>query len=257
MNGSGPGLFEAVIESWRLVIGNAAALARVALVPFLLFMALHRLGETFRPEGMAILAWDLLFTTLAAVPAVMLLMPWYRQLLAPSDPSLGSRPTMWWSIVLMLRWMGLDMMFFAALAPIAAISIRTMTTAVESAPENSGIVVFYFATFIISAYLFYGRMGLALPAAAAESDHSYRRSWTETGNNGWRIGFAILLCWLSIQIPVDILRQPLAVENPTLAAQYLDAALGALFRTVNELLGAAVFAQFYLARRARPSEDED
>ena len=30
MKGSGPGLFEAVIESWRLVIGNARALARLA-----------------------------------------------------------------------------------------------------------------------------------------------------------------------------------------------------------------------------------
>ena len=85
MNGSGPGLFEAVIESWRLVIGNAVALARIALLPFLLFIALHRLGTTFKPEGMAILAWDLLFTILAAAPAAMLLMPWYRHLLASGE----------------------------------------------------------------------------------------------------------------------------------------------------------------------------
>ena len=59
MNKSGPGLFEAVIESWRLVIANAGALARIALVPFLLFIALHRLEATFEPEGMAILIWAL------------------------------------------------------------------------------------------------------------------------------------------------------------------------------------------------------
>ena len=51
MNGSGPGLIEAVIESWRLVIGNAGSLARVALVPFLIFIALNRLESAFMPEG--------------------------------------------------------------------------------------------------------------------------------------------------------------------------------------------------------------
>jgi hypothetical protein len=115
MNGSGPGLFEAVIESWRLVIGNAGALARIALIPFLLFIALHRLELAFEPEGMAILAWDLLFTILAAVPAVMLLMPWYRRLLAAADPAMQARPAMWWSVVLMLRWAGLDILFFAGM----------------------------------------------------------------------------------------------------------------------------------------------
>jgi hypothetical protein len=256
MNKSGPGLFEAVIESWRLVIGNAGAIARIALIPFLLFIALHRLEATFEPEGMAILGWNLLFTILAAVPAAMLLMPWYRRLLAAGDPAMKERPAMWWSVVLMLRWVGLDIMFFAALAPIAAISLQTTAAGAETAPGSPGIVIFYFATFIISAYLFYGRMGLALPAAAAEADHGYRRSWAATGAIGWRIGLAIVLCWLSINIPIEMLREPLAVDDPTLAMQYLDAALGALFRTVNELLGAAVFAQFYLARTAPPLEGE-
>ena len=256
MNKSGPGLFEAVIESWRLVIANAGALVRIALVPFILFVALHRLEAAFKPEGMAILAWNLLFTILAAVPAVMLLMPWYRRLLAAADPAMKARPAMWWSVVLMLRWVGLDIMFFAALAPIAAISLQTMAAGAEPASANSGIVIFYFATFIISAYLIYGRMGLALPAVAAEADHGYQRSWAATGASGWRIGLAIVLCWLSINIPIEMLREPLAVENPTLAIQYLDAALGAAFRTVNELLGAAVFAQFYLARKAPPLEGE-
>ncbi len=256
MNGSGPGLFQAVIESWRLVIGNAAMLARIALVPFLIFVALNRLEAAFKPEGTAILAWSLLFTILAAPPAIMLLMPWFRQLLAASDPAMAAPPAMWWSIVLMLRWVGLDIMFFMALAPIAAVSIQMMTAGGEPAPGNSGIVVFYVATFVISAYMFYGRMGLALPAAAAESDHSYRRSWAATGNSGWRIGFAVILCLLSVQIPIDSLRAPLAVENPTLAMQYIDAVLGAIFRILNELLSAAVFAQFYLARAAGPAEDE-
>ena len=256
MNGSGPGLFEAVIESWRLVIGNAGALARIALIPFLLFIALHRLELAFEPEGMAILAWDLLFTILAAVPAVMLLMPWYRRLLAAADPAMQARPAMWWSVVLMLRWAGLDILFFAGMGPVMAMSIQVVAAAGEPAPRLD-IFIFYWAMLVMGSYLFYGRMGLALPAAAAESDHSYRRSWAMTRDNGWRIGFAIILCWLPIQFLIETLRGPLAVEDPTLAMQYLDAALGGLLRTVNELLVTAVYVQFYLARTAGPEYGED
>ena len=97
MNGSGPRLFEAVIESWRLVIGNTAALARTALLPLVIFIALERLDSAFRPEGAAILAWQLLLTILAAPPAVMLLMPWYRRLLTAADPAMAARPATWWS----------------------------------------------------------------------------------------------------------------------------------------------------------------
>lgn len=255
MNGSGPGLFEAVIESWRLVIGNAAALARIALVPFLLFVALHRLEAAFEPEGMATLAWHLLFTVLAAVPAVMLLMPWYRRLLTVADPSMEPRPATWWSFVLMLRWMGLDVLFFAGMAPVMAMSVQAIAAGGEPVPRLD-IFVFYWTMLIMGSYLFYGRMGLALPAAAAESDHSYGRSWAMTRDNGWRIGFAVLLCWLPLQLLIGTLREPLATENPTLAIQYLDAALGALLRTVNELLVTAVYVQFYLARTAPPLEGE-
>lgn len=253
MNGSGPRLFEAVIESWRLVIGNAASLARIALVPFLLFVALHRLEGAFKPEGMAILAWDLLFTILAAGPAVMLLMPWYRRLLAVADPSMEPRPATWWAIVLMLRWVGLDILFFAGMAPVIAMSIQVVAAGGEPVPRLD-IFVFYWTMLVMGSYLFYGRMGMALPAAAAESDHSYRRSWAMTRDNGWRIGFAIILCWLPIQLVIETLRQPLATEDPTLAIQYLDAALGALLRTVNELLVTAVYVQFYLAR-TMPAEE--
>lgn len=256
MTGSGPGLIEAVIESWRLVVGNAAALVRVAAIPFLIFIALNRIEAAFRPEGLAELPWTLLFTILAAVPAVMLLMPWYRQLLAVGDPALSSRPAAWWSIMLMLRWVGLDVMFFAMLAPVTMISIQAIAAGLDSAPRGE-IVLLYFASMALGSYLIYGRMGLVLPAAAAESDHGYHRSWAATGNNGWRIGLAILLCALSVEFPIDILRQPLMVENPTLAMQYLDAALGALYRVVNELLGAAVFTQFYLARMADRGGGED
>jgi len=256
MSSPGPGIFDAVIESWRLVIGNAGALARVAPLPFLIFVALHRLEVAFDPEGMAVLAWSLLFRILAAVPAAMLLMPWYRRLLAAANPGLAAQPTMWWSIVLMLRWVGLEIMFFAALAPITAIWIQTLAAGAEPAPGISGMTIFYVATFIIGVYLFYGRMGLAMPAAAAQTDHSYRHSWATTTAYGRRISVAIILCWLSVQIPVEMLREPLAVEDPTLAMQYLDAALGALFSIVNELLAAAVFAQFYLARTAAPLEGE-
>jgi hypothetical protein len=256
MSNPGPGLFEAVIESWRLVIGNAGALARVALLPFLIFVALHRLEAAFDPEGLGVLVWSLLFRILAAVPAAILLMPWYRRLLVAANPGLASQPAMGWTVILMLRWVGLEIMFFAALTPITAIWIQTLATGAEPAPGVSGMTLFYIATFIIGVYLFYGRMGLAIPAAAAESDHSYRHSWATTAAYGRRISVAIILCWLSIQIPTEMLREPLATDNPTLAIQYLDAALAALFSIVNELLAAAVFAQFYLARTAPPLEGE-
>lgn len=255
MNDSGPGLIEAVIESWRLVISNAGALVRVAAIPFLLFVALNRIEAVFMPEGMGVLAWDLLFTVLAAPPAAMLLMPWYRQLLAAANPAMAARPAMWWSVALMLRWVGLDIMVFSALAPVLAMSIQAVAAGGEAVPRPD-ILFIYLTTIVVGFYLFYGRLGLSVPAAAAESNHSYRRSWVATRENGWRITFAFLLCWMPIQFLIDILRQPLAVENPSLAMQYLDAAQGAFFRIVSELLGAAVFAQFYLARTAAPSEDE-
>ncbi len=255
MNGSGPGLIEAVIESWRLVIGNAAALARIALVPFLLFIALHRLEAAFEPEGMGVLAWQLLFTVLAAPPAVMLLMPWYRRLLTVADPAMTARPAMWWSVALMLRWVGLDIMVLAALAPVTAMSVQAVAAGGEATPRPD-ILFIYLTTIIIGFYLFYGRLGLSVPAAAAESDHRYRRSWTATRETGWRIGFAFLLCWMPIQFLAVILGAPLAVEDPTMAMQYFDAALGATFRVVSELLGAAIFAQFYLAQTAPPLEGE-
>lgn len=255
MNKSGPGLFEAVIESWRLIIANAGALARIAAIPFLLFVALHRLEATFEPEGMAFLAWHLLFTILAGAPAVMLLMPWYRRLLTVADPSMEPRPAAWWSIVLMLRWVGLDILFFAGMAPVMAMSVQVVAVGGEPVPRLD-IFVFYWTMLVMGSYLFYGRMGMALPAAAAESDHSYRRSWAMTRDNGWRIGFAILLCWLPIQLLIETLREPLAMEDPTLAIQYLDAALGALLRTVNELLVTAVYVQFYLAQKAPPLQGE-
>jgi len=256
MNGSGPGLFEAVIESWRLVIGNAAVLARIAFVPFLLFLALHRLEAAYEPEGVeAIMAWSLLFTVLPAVPAVMLLMPWYRMLLKPANPALATRPVTWWSIVLMLRWAGLDTMFFVGMAPVMAMSLQVISAGGDLATRPD-ILVFQLTMIVIGSYLFYGRMGLALPAAAAESDHSYRQSWTMTRDNGWRIGFAIIVCWLPLQFLVSSLREPLVTEDPTLALHYLDAVLGALLRTVNELLVTAVYVQFYLARTAPPLEGE-
>lgn len=257
MNDSGPGLIEAVIESWRLVIGNARDLARIALLPFLIFMALHRLEAAFMPEeGMAILGWNLLFTVLSAFPAAMLLMPWLRGILTARDPALASRPAMWWSVVLMLRWAGLDVMVFAALAPVTALSIRAGLAGAGEAGDLTGLLILFWAIFAFSAYLFYGRMGLSLPAAAAESDHSYRRAWASTAGIGGRIALAVVLCWVSIQIPVDLLREPLQTEDPGAAAQLLDAALAGLFRTVNELLSAAVFAQFYMVANTRPMHGE-
>lgn len=258
MNQSGPNLFEAVIESWRMVFGNAAALVRASILPFFLFLGLHRLEELVRADGVVSgLAWGLVFTVLAAVPAVILLMPWYRQLLAVHAPAMSAEPAPGWALILMLRWAGLDVMFFIAMAPISALMIQSTPQAGESAAGTPGLVIFYYATVVIGAYLVYGRMGLAVPAAAAESDHSYLRSWFATRDIGWRIGFAVLICALSIEIPIGILRAPLAVEDPTLGMQYLDAALNAVFRVVNELLGAAVFVQFYLAGMAGQPEQVD
>ena len=256
MNGSGPGLFEAFIESWRLVIGNAATLARTALIPFLIFIALERLQWAFRPEGEADLAWRLLFVILAAPPAVMLLMPWYRQLLAAADPGLAARPATWWSMVLMLRWLGLDIMFLAVLAPALVITAQVIAAGAEAAPPGQ-IILIHYALVFLGSYLVYGRMGLSLPSAAAEADHGYRHSWAMTGDNGWRIGLAIVLCATSVEFPISILRAPLATENATMAMQYLHAVMGAVSRVTNELLSTAVFAQFYLHLRNNKTEGEE
>ena len=257
MNDSGPGLIDAVLESWRLVLGNARTIVRISLVPFVIFMGLERLEKGVMPaEGMAIMGWTFLFTVLMAVPAAMLLMPWLRLLLSARDLAMASRPAAGWSVVLTLRWAGLDVMFFAAMAPVMLMSIQAGTAGATQPGDAAGIFILFWVIFILGAYLIYGRMGLSLPAAAAESDHSYRKAWSVTGSYGWRIGFAVILCWLSIQIPIDLLREALKSEYPSSAALFLDAALTALFRTINELLSAAVFAQFYIASTTRPMRGE-
>jgi len=257
MSQSGPGLFEAVIESWRLVIGNVADVARIALIPFVMFMALHRLEDAVTPEeDMAILGWRLLFTILMAVPAAMLLMPWLRGILSAHDLAMTNPSPTSWTGVLMLRWAGLDIMFFAAMAPVMAMDIQAEMADPGEPVSLDGAYILFWAVLIFGAYLIYGRMGLSLPAAAAQSDHSYRRAWAGSGGFGWRIGFAVILCWLSILIPVDVLRSPLELEDPTAATLFVDAVLDALFRTVNELLSAAVFAQFYIAANTRPMHGE-
>ncbi len=257
MNDSGPGLIDAVLESWRLVLGNARELVRISLVPFVIFMSLERLENAVMPEeGMAVMGWTFLFTILMAVPAGMLLMPWFRLLLAARDPAMAARPAAWWSVALTLRWVGLDVMFFAAMVPVMLMSIQAGTAPAAQPGDTAGIFILFWVIFILGSYLIYGRMGLTLPAAAAQTDHSYSRAWSATGSYGWRIGFAVILCWLSIQIPIDLLREPLKSDDPTAAALLLDAALMALFRTINELLSAAVFAQFYLASTTRPMSGE-
>lgn len=257
MNDAGPGLIDAVLESWRLVLGNARDLVRIGLFPFLVFMGLARLETAVMPEqGFAVLGWTLLFTILPAVPAAMLLMPWLRSLLAVRDPALAARPVAWWSIVLMMRWVGLDVMFFAVMAPVTAILIQMGMAGGGEPGQAAGIFILHWVIFILGSYLIYGRMGLSLPAAAAETDHSYRKAWSVTGSYGWRIGFAVILCWLSVQIPVDLLRETMKSDDPTAVTLLLDAALTALFRTINELLSAAVFVQFYLASTARPMQGE-
>jgi hypothetical protein len=257
MNQTGPSLTEAVIESWRSVFGNAAPLARASVLPFFLFLALQRIDQIVGTnEGAYRILWGVVSTVLSAVPAIILLMPWYRHLLAARIPALASRPALGWSFVMMVRWAGLDVMFFIAMAPITAVLAQSGQQGSEAASGVAGAVLFYYMALVIAAYLIYGRMGLSVPAAAAESDHRYMRSWLATRENGWRIGFAILICWLSIEFPISILRAPLAVDNPTLAMQYLDATLAAVFRVVNELLGAAVFTQFYLASLTGKSDAE-
>lgn len=247
---TGPGLVEAVLTSWRLLFDNLRFYLRFALLPFAMFMALHRLEEIVKPEaGMAILGWTFLFTVLAAIPATMLLMPWFRMLLAARSPALAARPAGWWWVVLGLRWAGLDVLMFLALAPVLGMAIRVVSAGGAQVPHPE-LVALYWATMILGGYLIYGRMGLSLAGAAAEADHRYRISWAATRHNGWRIGLAIILCWLSVDLPVDFLRSALAEAEPSPAVDILDAAFAALFRTVNELLSAAVYVQFFLAGKS-------
>ncbi len=256
MSTSAPGVFEAVVGSWRLLLADPPRTARLALLPFFLFLALHRLDSILAPEGVAKVAWGLVFTVLAAVPAMLLLMPWLRGIMAAADPRLNDRPAAGWHLVLLQRWIGLNVMFYVMLLPLQIYTIGLETPGEAAAAQGSGgVALLFMLLLMLGTYLFYGRMGMALPAAAAEHDHSYLRSWRATRETGWRIAIAILICAASVLIPISGLSRPLLVADPTLAQQYLAAALHALFQVADELLGAAVLVQFYAPVRTPPDRE--
>ncbi|UCH74262.1 MAG: hypothetical protein JSU82_18530 [Rhodospirillales bacterium] len=230
-----------VLQAWRLLIEQSGRALRSAVLPFLLLMALHRLGDIVAPEGFQLIGWGLLTVVLFPVPAALLLVPWYRTILSAKWPELAGRPAQWWYVSFMLRTLGLELMLLVFQIPSAVAGVMAMEGGGAPDPQLTGLGSLLFLAALMPGFYLYGRAALALPAAAGQGDDSYGRSWRTTAGAGWRIAGIVFLIWFPFFLLNGMVSVP-AGASPGL----LSAATGAAIDIFRELAMAAALALVYL-----------
>jgi len=234
-----------VLDAWRLLIGHSGAALRSAVLPFLMLVAMHRVSAVVEPEGVQVIAWQVLYVAVFPIPAALLLVPWYRLILSAQRPELADRPAQWWYIAFMLRTLGLELMLFVFHVPSMTASILAMEGG-EPDPQMLRLALISLAALAPGFYL-YGRMALALPAAAGAGDDSYGRSWGATRGAGWSIAGIVFVLWFMFYV----LNAMTAGLEPGIFASAADAAID----IARELTMAAAIALVYLHYDRTPVAD--
>jgi len=235
-----------VLDAWRMLVEHSGAALRNAVLPFLMLVAMHRVSVVVEPEGVQVIAWQVLYVAVFPIPAALLLVPWYRLILSAQRPELAARPAQWWYIVFMLRTLGLELMLFVFHAPSIAAGILAMEGGGEPDPQMLRLALISLAALAPGFYL-YGRMALALPAASGAGDDSYGKSWGVTRGAGWRIAGIVFVLWFMFYI----LNVMAAGLEPGVFASAVDAAID----VARELTMAAAIALVYLHYDRTPVAD--
>lgn len=236
-------VWDTVTESWRDFHSRLGRIPAVGLFPALLFLALVRLEDRLDLDGWVALALGLPFLALHAVPATLLVVPWYRASLAqPGQASQGPTPA-WYYLNLFPRWLLLEMIIFVPLMPVEALAIALDIAHDGSDPRNAAILQLSVMAIAIAAWP-YARCSLALPAAAIGADSRFAESWRLTTGNGWRIVGTLLLCLFPIAVAAVAVRSQFPTE-PSAEQTILLAVLGAVYYVLAELLSATVLSRVY------------
>lgn len=249
-------VWETAFASWRALLENAGVALRCAALPFLMILALGRLGVWLDPQGMAQAVWGFAYTVLFAVPATLLLVPWYRHLLSAAEPGLAGRAASWWSAMFLARTIALELLLFAVLLPSQILLIRIEAAGGEPDPGQSSTVLILFLALLPGLY-FYVRSAMALPAAASEGDHRFARSWRMTVSGGWHIVGVLLLCALPIFLIGLGMVGPPPETGPPPPPGFLKSALGAALSVTGELIAATALAHIYLRLGGGAAEREE
>ncbi len=251
---SGPDLprWGIALQAWRVLIENSGAALRVAVLPFLMLLAMHRLIDVAEPAGSQVFGWALLNVVIFPIPAALLLVPWYRLILSAQRPDLADRPARWWYVAFMIRTLWLELMLFAFQTPALVAVIMATQNGDTPDPELVQLARLLFFLALAPGFYLYGRAGLSLPAAAGGDNNSYGRSWRMTGGAGWRIAGIVFVMWFSFYIIGGIVSGATAEGAPP---GILVSALSAAIDVVRELAMAAALALVYLHYGKPPVAD--
>jgi hypothetical protein len=241
-------------QAWRLLIENSGAALRMAVLPFLILMAVHRLIDLADPAGLSALSWMFFKLVVFPIPAALLLVPWYRHILSARWPALAARPAHWWYATFMARTLGLEFMLFVMQLPSAIAGLMAVQSGGNPDPQLARLSLFLLLA-LAPGFYFYARAALALPAAAAGGDHSYGRSWRVTGAAGWRIATLIFILWFTFIIIGGLALGPPAEGGAPVLPPFLASAISAAIDVVRELVMAAALALVYLHYNGAPVED--
>ncbi len=242
------------IEAWQILIEKSGAALRNAVLPFLILLAMHRISDVVAPAGPAAIAWHLLFVAVFPIPMALLLVPWYRLILSAQRPELADRPARWWYVAFMIRTLGLELMWFAFQIPSVVVGMMAMDGGGAPDPQLAGLAFILFVAALAPSFYVYGRVGLALPSAAAGEDDSYGRAWRMTGGAGLRIAAISFVVWFPFFMIGALLAGAPAEGTPP-PPDFLDAVVAAAIDVFRELAMAAALALIYAHYGRPPVED--
>ena len=242
---------ETIAESFRFLFENRNDALRLAFVPFLVFLALHRLDDYLEPDGWAELPWTIITLIAYSVPATWLLVPWYRRVLARE--AVGTDIALPVQTRFLKYWVGLEIFPLMVWLPVVIGNILSQAGDAEPDPRLEALTLLSLALVPPVIYV-YMRIYLAAPAAAVGKEGGIIRSWLATMGNGWTI-FAVQMMWYAPMFPLVMVASLLAAEDAPPTQGFVGSILLSVFFVLTELIFATVFAHIY--KRLDPAAREN